>query len=206
MRKRFETQMSIGMTAIGDVKIPRNSRDELAPTLLALQTIFINPSLNEAIFKIMEDKVSSGSLKTKGREGMNLWEILVMSMCRLTLNADYDRVLDMLNHHLLIRNIMYVSSSEYSSNFKTCKLQTIKDNLNLLDEATIMKINELVVDFAHELVLKKNEKLQIKSDSFVLETNVHFPTDYNLLWDSARKCLDVIYLCHKKHNIVGWRN
>jgi hypothetical protein len=26
----------------------------------------------------------------------------------------------------------------------------------------------------------------------VTEANVHFPTDYNLLWDSGRKCLDVL--------------
>jgi hypothetical protein len=33
--------------------------------------------------------------------------------------------------------------------------------------------------------------LYLKADSFVVESNVHFPTDYNLLWDSARKCLDM---------------
>lgn len=161
MRKRFESQLVLGMTAIGDVKIPRNSRDELAPTLLALQNIFINPKLNEDVFAILEEKIVAGSQNTKGREGMNLWEILVMSMCRLTLNADYDRMLDMLNHHSLIREIMYVSNNRYTSDYKEFKLQTMKDNLNLLDEETIMKINELVVGAAHDLVLKKNEKLQI---------------------------------------------
>ena len=25
-----------------------------------------------------------------------------------------------------------------------------------------------------------------------VEANVHYPTDYNLLWDSARKCMDVL--------------
>ena len=205
MRKRFEAQLEIGMTAIGDVKIPRNSRDELAPTLLALQNIFVTPSLNEEVFAILEEKIAAGSKNTKGREGMNLWEILVMSMCRLTLNADYDRTLDMLNHHTLIREIMYVNNNRYSTDYKEFKLQTVKDNLQLLDEDTIMKINELVVAAAHDLVLKKNEKLQIKSDSFVLETNIHFPTDYNLLWDSARKCLDIMYLCHKEYGFVGWR-
>ena len=34
--------------------------------------------------------------------------------------------------------------------------------------------------------------LPIKVDSFVTEANVHFPADYNLLWDSGRKCLDVL--------------
>jgi len=35
---------------------------------------------------------------------------------------------------------------------------------------------------------------------------VHFPTDYNLLWDSARKCLDMIDKFLKKYpKVPGWR-
>lgn len=46
----------------------------------------------------------------------------------------------------------------------------------------------------------------VKTDSFVVESNVHFPTDYNLLWDSLRKALDVIEWFKKKHpELEGWR-
>ena len=38
-----------------------------------------------------------------------------------------------------------------------------------------------------------------------MKSNVHFPTDYNLLADSARKCLDMIYKFVEKHKIPGWR-
>ncbi|MEJ7677039.1 MAG: hypothetical protein WKG06_04015 [Segetibacter sp.] len=30
--------------------------------------------------------------------------------------------------------------------------------------------------------------MKLKTDSYAVETNVHFPTDLNLLWDSVRKC------------------
>ncbi len=43
--------------------------------------------------------------------------------------------------------------------------------------------------------------MRLKTDSFVVETNTHFPTDYNLLWDSARKCIAVA----KKLQVPGWR-
>jgi hypothetical protein len=43
--------------------------------------------------------------------------------------------------------------------------------------------------------------LRLKTDSYVVETDTHFPTDYNLLWDSARKCLDSI----KHLGVPGWR-
>ena len=204
MRKRFETQLSIGLTPIAEVVIAKG-RDELAPTLAALQHIFVTPELNEKVFSIVEEKVASGSKNYKGREGMTLWQILVLATCRLTLDADYDRMWDFANHHTLIRKIMQVSSNSFTGEDPSFGLQTIKDNLMLLDEETVMKINELVVSEAHSFVLKKNEKLVIKSDTYVLETNVHFPTDYNLLLDAIRKCLDIMNFCQIKHGFQGWR-
>ena len=47
--------------------------------------------------------------------------------------------------------------------------------------------------------------MRLKTDSFVVESNVHFPTDYNLLWDCARKCLDIIAFMVDKHQLGGWR-
>ena len=205
MRKRFETQLIIGLTPISQIKLPTKSRDELAPTLAALQYIFLNPELNEKVFAIVEKKIAAGSKNRKGREGMTLWEILVLSVCRLTLDCDYDRIEDMANHHQLIRAMMQVSTNDFTGDDPTFGLQTIKDNLMLLDEVTIMEINELVVAQAHHLVLKKKEGLRIKSDTFVLESNVHFPTDYNLLWDSARKCLDIMKICRDLYDLGGWR-
>lgn len=53
---------------------------------------------------------------------------------------------------------------------------------------------------------KENTALRLKSDSFVVESNVHFPTDYNLLWDCARKCIGTVSRLLNKHkNIEGWR-
>src|SRR4028118_1596644 len=37
------------------------------------------------------------------------------------------------------------------------------------------------------------------------ETNVHFPTDLHLLWDSLRKCLDTIGKLQEITPLKGWR-
>ena len=49
--------------------------------------------------------------------------------------------------------------------------------------------------------------MRIKIDSFVTEANVHFPTDYNLLWDSGRKCIDVLEDLMESDTAfcTGWR-
>jgi len=49
-------------------------------------------------------------------------------------------------------------------------------------------------------------KYAVKTDSFVVESNVHFPTDYNLLWDCVRKSLDTVKVFLKKYPFIkGWR-
>ena len=79
---------------------------------------------------------------------------------------------------------------ETESGFKKIEIgyQRILDNLHLLDNETLMQINDVVISFGHKEVFKKKgtQALSFKTDSFVVETNVHFPTDYNLLWDSSR--------------------
>ncbi|MQY79336.1 MAG: hypothetical protein GH151_09120 [Bacteroidetes bacterium] len=53
---------------------------------------------------------------------------------------------------------------------------------------------------------KETAALYLKTDRFVVESNVHFPTDYNLLWDSARKCLDMVSKFLEKYpEVPGWR-
>ena len=84
---------------------------------------------------------------------MDLWHILVLSVVRLGLDADYDRLDDFSNHHKLIRQILGVETTFGEG--KVFSMQSIKDNISLLDEETIMQINEVVVSFGHQLVKKK---------------------------------------------------
>ena len=202
MRKRFKIQYEIGVEPIEAVKIPTNSRDELPPVMAALQAIYKDPELNEKVFEIIEPCIL-GNKEVTGREGMSMWEILVLACVRLALDTNYDQLHTQANYNKLIRSIMGVEHAWKEG--KTYGLQTIKDNVKLLDVVTINSVNELVVQTAHQLVLKKNEPLRIKSDTYVLETNVHFPTDLNLLWDSIRKSLKIITSIQMAHGISGWR-
>ncbi|MCP4268756.1 MAG: ISNCY family transposase, partial [Candidatus Brocadiaceae bacterium] len=66
------------------------------------------------------------------------------------------------------------------------------------------------VKAGHEL--KKNEgeegellNLNIKADTFVIESNIHFPTDLNLLRDSGRKSLATVALLLSFCFVSGWR-
>jgi transposase, IS5 family len=206
MRQRFEQQIAIGMTPISEVQLPLKSRDELPPVLKALQHIFVTPGLNENIFCLLEKKISVGKKKT-GRKGMDLWHILVLAVVRNTLDTNWDRMEHIANYDLLTRKILGVSSHLFDTGEVEFSRQSIIDNVSLLDEELLVSINTIVAQYGHELLKKKGEEneLRLKTDSFVLETNVHFPTDLNLLWDALRKCFDSIENL-KKHTILKtWR-
>lgn len=203
MRQRFSQQQILGITPISEVLIPKNSRHELAPVLAALQHIFKTPELNERVFALIEPKIINGKKQDTGRAGMDMWEILVFAVVRLTLNANYDTLHDLANFHKLLRQIIGVENR--FNDGKTYGLQTLKDNVSLLDEETVNQVNTMVVEQAHQFVFKKKETLKIKSDTYVLETNVHFPTDLNLLWDACRKGIDVMSYCLAHYALKGWR-
>lgn len=202
MRQRFEQQLDMRITPICDVKLPTKSRDELPPTLRALQYIFITPSLNEKIFVLLEELMCKGKKKT-GRPGMDLWHVLVLGVIRQSLDTNWDRLTHIANYDSLVRNILGVLPDTSEDEFE---YQTILDNVSLLNEDILQKVNDIVVEAGMSLTKKKDdEAVSLKTDSYALETNIHFPTDLNLLWDSSRKILDTVEALRQYSDIDGWR-
>lgn len=86
------------------------------------------------------------------------------------------------------------------------KLQTLKDNVHLLTPEIVEKINQVVVRAGHSLVKKKeDEKLNGRCDSFVVETDVHYPTDISLLFDAMRKVISLTATLCTICGLTGWR-
>jgi len=161
MRKRFEVQLKLGETAIENVKIPTKSRDELPPVLLGLQWIFKTKEVHEKIFDLLEKKVLSGKEKT-GRNGMDLWHILVLGIVRLALDCDYDRLEYLVHHDVLMRQIMGLDilyKGEFGEGFHQ---KTIQENLCHLDAELIDEINQIIVMEGQGLFKKKRQKSKLK--------------------------------------------
>jgi len=211
MRKHFEHQLELGITPISEVEISTKTSHELPQLLIGLQHIFVTPALNEEVFSILSEKVL-GDKKATGRNGMSLWEILVLGSVRLNLDTDYEFLHDLANNHIVLRGILGVHKTIYMDVGKKYGLSTIKENVRLLDQATLSKISKVVVKAGHEL--KKKElgveklSLKLKADTYAVESTIHFPTDLNLLWDCIRTSLRLIALINSISvvNLSGWRN
>jgi len=205
MRKRFEQQLEIGIMPISETEVLLKSRDDVPALVATLLKIFNTLKYNKKIFRILEDKILRNK-KNTGRNGLNLWQIFVLAQFRLALNLDYDRLHYMVNSDSTLRQLLGI---ETETGFEKIKIgyQRILDNVQLLDDNTLRKINEIIVELGYDVFKKKEvEALSLKTDSYVVESNVHFPTDYNLLWDSSRKALDTIDRFTSKYSgIEGWR-
>lgn len=154
MRKRIELQYELGATRIEDITIPK-TRDELPPVLRALQYIYQTPEVNEQVFNILNKKISTIH---KGRPGMSLWEILVLGIVRLTLDANYDRLEHIANYDKLVRGILGVENDYGFTNRKIYALQTLKDNVSLLDEDMLDEISKIVISQGHKIKKKRAKK------------------------------------------------
>ena len=210
MRQRFPTQPDLQFTPIEKIRLPLKSRDELPPILAGLQWVWMQPTLKAEIFALLEAKILAGK-KATGRTGMDLWQILVLGVVRLGLDADWDRMEDMANHHLLVRQMLGVPVTPWGEDSKVFGHQTLRDNVALLDDELLRQINARVAAAGREVFAKKGgaplAALAVKVDSYVLESDVHFPTDLNLLWDAGRKCVDLIekYRNQFGYALPGWR-
>ena len=79
----------------------------------------------------------------------------------------------------------------------------IHDNLTQLRPETLEKINHLIVAAGHELVPEAIEA--VRGDTFVVETNIHYPTESSLIGDGLRKVMTLAAELAEDHGLPGWR-
>jgi Ni2+-binding GTPase involved in maturation of urease and hydrogenase len=62
-----------------------------------------------------------------------------------------------------------------------------------------------IVGSGHTILDKRVvAKLNVKTDSFVVERHVHYPTDSNLLLDAMRSIINEITKLCDKQGVQGW--
>jgi len=154
MRQSFNPQLQFNQVPIENIRIDIKSRDDIPQLLLGLQHIYIHKKIFSQVLDILEKYISPDKDHRNGRPGMDLWKILVLGVLRLNLNCDYDRLLEMVNNHKTIRQMLGHGMKDKDHEYK---LQTLKDNVQLLTPELLDEINQLVVHEGHNLV-KKTEK------------------------------------------------
>lgn len=202
MRKVIDPQVKLGEIDISKIEFDLQSRDEIPKLLLGLQHIYINKDLFKKVSQLLQKIIPKDVSTDNGCPGMDLWKILVLGTLRLVCNWDYDKLHEIANNHRTLRQMLGHGIFDN----RWYHLQTLKDNIRLFTPDILDEINQLVVKAGHQVLgLTDQDILHGSCDSFVVETDVHYPTDINLLWDAVR---EVIRLSAKESAIFGlpgWR-
>lgn len=113
-----------------------------------------------------------------GRHGITPTQALLSLILMRVKSWDYRELRERINDGYTLRTFTQFDSHPVP------KHDAFNRAVNRLTPATLAAINQLVVQAAVELGLEDGKKLRV--DTTVVETNIHYPTDATLLWDSVR--------------------
>jgi len=131
---------------------------------------------------------------------MDYWQILVLAAVRLGCNLDYDKLQDLAEQHRALRRIMGIGDWGQQTTFDW---RRIRDNVTLIRPETIQQISQLIGAEGHQLVPEAPQT--VRADSFVVQTNIHYPTESTLIRDGLRKVLGLCVTLAALLGVGGWR-
>jgi len=200
MRRHVSMQRQFDCTAVEDIRLNLRCRDEMIPILRALQYIHSIPSLRKEILTLVAEDVNRETREDCGREGLSHWQILALASVRMGCNLDYDKLQDLAEQHRTLRHMMGIGDWDEKTNLGW---RRIHDNVCLVRPETIEKINQLVVAAGHELLPEAIHT--VRADSFVVQTNIHYPTESTLILDGTRKVIELCADLAGSFDLPGWR-
>jgi IS5 family transposase len=185
---------------ISDLNLNVNCRDEIIPILRSLQHVYAAAPLRRELLALVGKDVNQGSSRQRGRRGLNYWEIAVLAGVRLGCNLDYDKLQDLAENHRRLRQLMGIGDWQDDVTFDW---RRIEDNLLKLRPETLQKLNDLIVRVGH--ALEPQAIAAVRCDTFVVDTNIHYPTESSLLGDGLRKVVTLAARLAQAQGLPGWR-
>jgi hypothetical protein len=172
----------------------------MIPLLRGLQHVYRQPQLRDEILDLVARDVNEHSRHDRGRAGLDYWQITVLAAARLGCNLDYDKLQDLAEQHRTLRQMMGIGDWEEDIDFSA---RRIRDNLCLLKPETLESISHAIVAEAYRLAPEAAKK--VRADSFVAETNIHYPTESSLIVDGLRKTIELCVALSQDFALTGWR-
>jgi IS5 family transposase len=200
MRKPFSSQTRFDCQSVLEVQLNLNCRDEIIPVLYGLQHVYSQSQLRDEILDLVAQDVNEQSRKDCGREGLDYWHITVLAAARLGCNLDYDKLQDLAEQHRALRHIMGIGDWQDNVDFNW---RRIRDNICLLKPGTVEAISHCIVAEAYRLHPDAAKK--VRADSFVVETNIHYPTESSLIVDGVRKTIELCAALSEDFGLTRWR-
>lgn len=140
-----------------------------------------HPELIEAVRCDLERDLKNPET---GRGGLTPNQVLRSLVLMRIKNWDYRELRERINDGYTLRNFTGFYSQPVP------KHNAFNQAFNRIQPATLEKINDAVIQAAVQDGLEDGKKLRV--DTTVVETDIHWPTDATLLWDTVRVLVRLI--------------
>jgi IS5 family transposase len=150
--------------------------------------------------QVRQDLVRGLKNPNTGRDGITPSQTLRSLILMRVKNWDYRELRERINDGFTLR-----SFTEFDSH-AVPKHDAFNRAFNRLTPATMQAINLTVVQTAVQLGLEDGKQLRV--DTTVVETNIHYPTDATLLWDTVRTVTRLVDKLHEElpRGVQGFTN
>jgi len=200
MRKPYSRQRRFDCSSVAEVSLNLNCRDEIVPILAALQGIYTDHDLRRKVVSLVAGDLNPGTRRDVGRTGFDDWQVVVLAAVRLGCNLDYDKLQDLAENHRALRGVLGIGDWDARTSFNW---RRIHKTLCALRPETLQKINHAIVEFGQRLHGEASR--EVRADSFVIETDIHYPTESSLIWDGMRKIVPLCVELAGELSVGGWR-
>lgn len=127
--------------------------------------------------KIAEDfKTTKGS--TAGAKGMTIEQVVRVGILKQLCQLSYEDLYDELSDNISYRRFAKIHEGLVP------KKMTLNENVKRISPEGLEEINKVIVKAAKELGVERGKR--VRMDSTGVESNIHYPTDGELLWDCVR--------------------
>jgi hypothetical protein len=150
---------------------------------------------------LVAEDINADTQRDVGRPGLDDWQIVVFAAVRLGCNYDYDKLQDQAENHRALQTILGVGDWQEAT--RDFSARRIRDTLCQLQPETIAAISSAIVRHGQELHGTAAES--VRGDSFVVETNIHYPTESGLIGDGMRKIIPLCRDLAVEIDVPGWR-
>jgi IS5 family transposase len=143
------------------------------------------------LFELVRKDLERGLKKPNaGRHGITPAQTLRSLVLMRVKNWDYRDLRERINDGFTLRTFTQFDSHAVPLH------DAFNRAFNRITPATLAAVNQFVVQAAMELDLEDGKQLRV--DTTVVETNVHYPTDATLLWDTVRTVTRLVGELHEQ--------
>lgn len=200
MRQHYDKQRRFDCTPIGELELNYECRDEVVPILAGLQYVYSCGELRRKMVQLVAEDINEESRRDVGRPGLDDWQIVVLAAVRLGCNYDYDKLQDQAENHRALRTMLGLGEWDDGPSFRA---RRIRDTLCQLKPSTLEALNHAIV--SHGQTLEETAAQSVRVDSFVVETDIHYPSESTLIRDGIRKIIHVSAELAPLVGESGWR-